>query len=38
MDAMRQLGGGTMVDGGLGALARAIVMALAIALIVLLLF
>lgn len=30
--------GGTMVDGGLGALARAIVMALAIALMVLLFF
>ena len=37
MDAMRQFEG-TMVDGGLGAPARALVMALAIALIVLLFF
>ena len=37
MDAMRRFEG-TMVNGGLGALARALVMALAIALIVLLFF
>lgn len=37
MDAIRRFEG-TMVDGGLGALARAIVMALAIALMVLLFF
>lgn len=37
MDAMRQFEG-TMVNGGLGALARALVMALAVALIVLLFF